>query len=94
MHHPGETRRGNAEVCPSRCLIGESGSCGVMHSDAPHFPPSSPGLTGRPSIPEAAVSLRKGRGVLGPPVKPGDDELGLAYACSPSSRAERSRRIS
>jgi hypothetical protein len=34
---------------------------------------SSPGLTGRPSIPEAAVLEPIGRGVLDRPVKPGDD---------------------
>src|SRR5205807_920947 len=34
---------------------------------------SSPGLTGRSSIPETAVLEPNGRGVLGPPVKPGDD---------------------
>jgi hypothetical protein len=31
-------------------------------------------LTGRPSIPEAVVVKRKGRGVLDRPVKPGDDD--------------------
>ena len=34
---------------------------------------SSPGLTGRSSIPETAVLEPRGRGVLGRPVKPGDD---------------------
>ena len=36
-------------------------------------PSSSPGLTGRPSIPEAPVIEPKGRGVLDRPVKPDDD---------------------
>jgi len=35
---------------------------------------SSPGLTGRPSIPETSVMMEsRGRGVLDRPVKPGDD---------------------
>jgi len=34
---------------------------------------SSPGLTGRPSIPEAALLEPISRGVLDRPVKPGDD---------------------
>jgi hypothetical protein len=34
---------------------------------------SSSGLTGRSSIPETAATEPKGRGVLGRPVKPGDD---------------------
>jgi len=35
--------------------------------------PSSPSLTGRPSIPETAGVESTGRGVLDRPVKPGDD---------------------
>jgi hypothetical protein len=38
-------------------------------------PLSSPGLTGRPSIPEAVVIESRGRGVLDRPVKPGDDDF-------------------
>jgi len=32
-------------------------------------------MTGRPSIPEAAAIKPRGRGVLDPPVKPGDDSF-------------------
>jgi hypothetical protein len=41
---------------------------------ADFHPPSSPGLTGRSSIPETSVMESRGRGVLGRPVKPGGDE--------------------
>jgi hypothetical protein len=34
---------------------------------------SSPGLTGRPSIPEPPAIVPRSRGVLDRPVKPGDD---------------------
>src|SRR6266403_206814 len=40
---------------------------------APHSHPSSPGLTGRPSIPETPENNREARGVLDRPVKPDDD---------------------
>jgi hypothetical protein len=36
---------------------------------------SSPGLTGRPSIPEKSAIETMARGVLDRPVKPGDDSL-------------------
>jgi hypothetical protein len=36
---------------------------------------SSSGLTGRSSIPEAALMEPRSRGVLDRPVKPGDDSL-------------------
>jgi hypothetical protein len=41
---------------------------------------SSPGSTGRSSIPEAAVLEPNGRGVLGRPVEPGDDCGGCSNA--------------
>ena len=44
---------------------------------------SSPGLTGRPSIPETAVIETIGRGVLVRPVKPGDDDLSEWRAMRP-----------
>jgi hypothetical protein len=40
---------------------------------APHTQLSSPGLTGRPSIPETVVIEPKGRGVLGPRIRGGDE---------------------
>jgi hypothetical protein len=39
--------------------------------DAPHSRPSSPGLTGRPSIPETAAMESKGRSVLDTPLARG-----------------------
>ena len=42
---------------------------------------SSPGLTGRSSIPETIVLEPMGRGVLGRPVKPGDDTLVRTQFC-------------
>jgi hypothetical protein len=41
-------------------------------------PLSSPGLTGRPSIPETPAIVPRSRGVLDRPVKPGDDSLDVA----------------
>jgi hypothetical protein len=41
-------------------------------------PLSSPGLTGRPSIPETPAIESRGRGVLDRPVKPGDDSFVVA----------------
>jgi len=43
-------------------------------------PVSSPGLTGRPSIPETPAIVPIRRGVLDRPVKPGDDNLVVASA--------------
>ena len=48
---------------------------------------SSPGLTGRPSIPEAVAIESRGRGVLGRPVKPGDDKMGCLTIESGKARA-------
>src|ERR1700759_273703 len=48
---------------------------------------SSPGLTGRSHIPETAQLKSRSRGVLGPPVKPGDDSGGV-------DKPSRSRGIS
>jgi len=42
---------------------------------APHSHSSSPGLTGRPSIPETLMMESRGRGVLHRPVKPDDDNF-------------------
>jgi hypothetical protein len=44
-----------------------------MNTRAPHPQSSSPGLTGRPSIPETPVMESRSRGVLDRPVKPDDD---------------------
>ena len=66
-----------------------------------HIQSSSPGLTGRSSIPETPGIESTGRGVLGRPVKPGDDtecwkQFGMeprrhvkrgGYRCLPSSCA-------
>jgi len=41
-------------------------------------PPSSPGWTGRPGIPEMPAIVPGSRGVLDRPVKPGDDSLVVA----------------
>src|ERR1700704_2228159 len=41
-------------------------------------PLSSPGLTGRPSIPETPAIESRSRGVLDRPVKPGDDSFVVA----------------
>ena len=46
MHSSGNSRRGNAKVC-------------LMNSNALHSHSSSPGLTGRPSIPETPENHRK-----------------------------------
>jgi hypothetical protein len=51
------SRRGIADLC-------------VGNTNAPHFHSSSPGLTGRPNIPEASVIEPKGRGVLDTPLEP------------------------
>jgi hypothetical protein len=53
-------------------ISGLSSCCGIVGDSGQNL--SSPGLTGRPSIPEAVVVKRKGRGVLDRPVKPGDDD--------------------
>src|SRR5207302_4595033 len=60
---PGRSRRGNAELC-------------LMNTIAPRSRSSSPGLTGRPSIPETLMIKSRGRGVLDRPVKPDDDRFG------------------
>jgi hypothetical protein len=54
----------------SGCLKIESVA---MNARAPHPQSSSPGLTGRPSIPETPVMESRSRGVLDRPVKPDDD---------------------
>src|SRR6266446_7764343 len=46
MHSSGDSRRGNAKVC-------------LMNANAPHSHSSSPGLTGRPSIPETPENNRE-----------------------------------
>jgi hypothetical protein len=60
IHYSGASRRGNAESCR-------------VTTNAPHSQSSSPGLTGRPSIPETPVMESRGRGILDRPVKPDDD---------------------
>src|SRR5260370_42655599 len=55
-------RRGIAEVC-------------LRNTNAPHLQSSSPGLTGRPSIPETPVMESRSRGVLDTPLEP---VIGLA----------------
>src|SRR6266536_3597615 len=45
-----------------------------------HTHSSSPGLTGRPSIPEAPMIEPRSRGVLDRPVKPGDDGCGASFS--------------
>src|SRR5437667_1392586 len=47
----------------------------VLSANAPHSQPSSPGLTGRSSIPETAVIGPRSRGVLDTPLEP---VIGLA----------------
>jgi hypothetical protein len=44
---------------------------------------SSPGLTGRPSIPETSAMESRGCGLLDPPVKPGDDDHRWTRRCGP-----------
>jgi len=44
-------------------------------NNAPHSRSSSPGLTGRPSIPPEPENKSRGRGVLDRPVKPDDDNF-------------------
>src|SRR5689334_14815941 len=46
---------------------------GAVRQKARQTPLSSPGLTGRSSIPEAALIEPRSRGVLDAPVKPGHD---------------------
>src|SRR5260370_42575382 len=46
MHDSDASRRGNAKVC-------------LMNANAPHPHSSSPGLTGRPSIPETPENSRE-----------------------------------
>src|SRR6266852_5223582 len=46
-----------------------------LSTNAPPYQPSSPGLTGRPSIPPAPAMESKGRGVLDTPLEP---VIGLA----------------
>jgi hypothetical protein len=60
LHNSGESRREIADSC-------------VLNTNAPRFHLSSPGLTGRPSIPETPVMESNGSGVLDRPVKPDDD---------------------
>jgi hypothetical protein len=45
-------------------------------------PLSSPGLTGRPSIPQTPAIESRSRGVLDRPVKPGDDRFVMAARAS------------
>ena len=60
-------------------------------------PLSSPGLTGRPSIPETPAIEPRGRGVLDRPVKPGDDSLvvtgGLLAMARPQFDSNFKQRI-
>src|SRR5258705_2699539 len=58
----GGSRRENAEMCHER-------------KRAQHSHLSSPGLTGRPSIPQALMMESRGCGVLDRPVKPDDDSF-------------------
>jgi hypothetical protein len=86
-----KSRRGNAEARR-------------MNASAPHSHSSSPGLTGRPSIPEEAVIESKGRGVLDTPhargmtTYCGDIEWAEAFnphlSCISASRAAESSKKS
>jgi hypothetical protein len=80
------------------------GSCGAV-AVAP-CSMSSPGSTGRSSIPEAARPEPRSRGVLGPPIKSGDDGGGCGKAfprhhmpefcsvhCHPQPRGRRECRM-
>ena len=60
---------------------GEIADLCVGNTNAPRFHLSSPGLTGRPSIPEASVIEPKGRGVLDTPLARGMTVEGGAAAC-------------
>src|SRR5712671_2499 len=69
-----DPRRGNAELC-------------LMKTNVPHSRSSSPGLTGRPNIPETLMIKSRGRAVLDRPVKPDDDRFGCLKIESGSGEA-------
>jgi hypothetical protein len=63
--------------CPGCGLLRFARNDGRTEGNAPHSQPSSPGLTGRPSIPETLVMESRSRGVLDTPLEP---IIGLAEA--------------
>jgi hypothetical protein len=64
-----------------------AGAC-LISTNAPYSRPSSPGLTGRPSIPERLMIEPKSRGVLDRPVKGDDNSLWKSDLSAAAQRAK------
>jgi len=77
MHNSGTTCRGKAKACSGRCL------------SRPRR--SSPGLTGRSSIPETAVLNRDASGILDAPLRAGHDGGEWCRSSEPCRRIPAAR---